>query len=71
MPKINFFTMFRGGFKEYDIRKKVMKHSIYKTYYYDFNSAPILFPNFLSLKFDDSLGKSDYINEELIKKIDS
>ncbi len=67
MPKFNFFTMFRDGFKSMTLGKTLWAIVIIKLIIMFLILRPFFFPNFLSSKFDDSQSKSDYVSEELVK----
>lgn len=68
MPKFNFFTMFRDGFKNMTLGKTLWTIVIIKLIIMFLILRPFFFPNFLSSKFDDSQSKADYVSEELINK---
>ena len=68
VPKFNFFTMFRDGFKNMTLGKTLWTIVIIKLIIMFLILRPIFFPNFLNSKFDDSQSKSDYVSRELIEK---
>lgn len=68
MPKFNFFTMFRDGFKNMTLGKTLWAIVIIKLIIMFLILRPFFFPNFLSSKFDDSQSKADYVSEELVNK---
>lgn len=68
MPKFNFFTMFRDGFKNMTLGKTLWTIVIIKLIIMFLILRPFFFPNFLSSKFDDSQSKADYVSEELVNK---
>ncbi|WP_029904537.1 DUF4492 domain-containing protein [Prevotella sp. 10(H)] len=67
IPKFNFFTMFRDGFKSMTLGKTLWTIVIIKLIIMFLILRPFFFPNFLNSKFDDSQSKSDYVSEELVK----
>ncbi|MDH6309195.1 hypothetical protein M2451_001766 [Dysgonomonas sp. PFB1-18] len=66
MPRFNFFTMFRDGFKSMTLGKTLWTIVIIKLIIMFLILRPFFFPNFLNSKFDDAESKSDYVTEELI-----
>jgi hypothetical protein len=68
MPKFNFFTMFRDGFKNMTLGKTLWAIVIIKLIIMFLILRPFFFPNFLNSKFDDNDSKSDYVSQELIDK---
>jgi len=68
MPKFNFFTMFRDGFKSMTLGKTLWTIVIIKLIIMFLILRPFFFPNFLNSKFDDSQDKSDYVTEELVNR---
>lgn len=66
MPKFNFFTMFRDGFKSMTLGKTLWAIVIIKLIIMFLILRPFFFPNFLNSKFDDSQSKSDYVSQELV-----
>lgn len=66
MPKFNFFTMFRDGFKSMTLGKTLWTIVIIKLIIMFLVLRPFFFPNFLSSKFDDSQSKANYVSEELV-----
>lgn len=68
MPKFNFFTMFRDGFKSMTLGKTLWTIVIIKLIIMFLILRPFFFPNFLSSKFDDSQSKSEYVSDELVKR---
>ncbi len=66
IPKFNFFTMFRDGFKNMTLGKTLWTIVIIKLIIMFLILRPFFFPNFLNSKFDDSQSKSDYVSEELV-----
>lgn len=68
MPKFNFFTMFRDGFKSMTLGKTLWTIVIIKLIIMFLILRPFFFPNFLGSRFDDSQSKSDYVSEELVNK---
>lgn len=66
MPKFNFFTMFRDGFKSMTLGKTLWTIVIIKLIIMFLILRPFFFPNFLNSKFDDSQSKSDYVSKELV-----
>ncbi|WP_165024738.1 MULTISPECIES: DUF4492 domain-containing protein [unclassified Dysgonomonas] len=68
LPKFNFFTMFRDGFKSMTIGKTLWTLVIIKLIIMFLILRPFFFPNFLNSKFDDASSKADYVSEELINK---
>jgi len=68
MPRFNFFTMFRDGFKNMTLGKTLWTIVIIKLIIMFLILRPFFFPNFLSSKFDDKQSKSDYVSEELVNK---
>lgn len=66
MPKFNFFTMFRDGFKSMTIGKTLWAIVIIKLIIMFLILRPFFFPNFLNSKFDDKQSKADYVSEELV-----
>lgn len=68
IPKFNFFTMFRDGFKSMTLGKTLWTIAIIKLIIMFLILRPIFFPNFLNSKFDDSQSKSEYVSDELIKR---
>lgn len=68
IPKFNFFTMFRDGFKKMTLGKTLWTIVIIKLAIMFLILRPIFFPNFLNSKFDDSQSKSDYVGKELIDR---
>lgn len=68
LPKFNFFTMFRDGFKSMTLGKVLWTLVIIKLIIMFLILRPFFFPNFLNSKFDTSEEKADYVNEQLIKR---
>lgn len=68
LPKFNFFTMFRDGFKNMTLGKTLWTIVIIKLAIMFLILRPIFFPNFLNSKFDDNQSKADYVSKELIEK---
>lgn len=68
IPKFNFFTMFRDGFKNMTLGKTLWTIVIIKLIIMFLILRPFFFPNFLSSKFDDSQSKADYVSQELVTK---
>ena len=68
LPKFNFFTMFRDGFKSMTLGKILWTLVIIKLIIMFIILKPIFFPNFLNSKFDDDKSKADYVNEQLINR---
>mgnify|MGYP003623430421 CR=1 FL=1 len=68
LPKFNFFTMFRDGFKNMTLGKTLWTLVIIKLIIMFLILRPFFFPNCLNSKFDDSESKSEYVSEELIKR---
>lgn len=68
MPKFNFFTMFRDGFKNMTLGRTLWILVIIKLCIMFLILRPIFFPNFLNSKFKDSESKADYVRHELIEK---
>jgi hypothetical protein len=69
MPKFNFFTMFRDGFKSMTLLGKTLwVLVIIKLIIMFLILRPFFFPDFLSSKFDDPQSKSEYVSDELIKR---
>ena len=68
MPRFNFFTMFRDGFKKMTLGKTLWTIVIIKLIIMFLILRPFFFPNFLNSKFDDSQDKSDYVTEELVNR---
>jgi len=66
MPKFNFFTMFRDGFKNMTLGKTLWTIVIIKLIIMFLILRPFFFPNFLSSKFDDNESKANYVSEELV-----
>jgi hypothetical protein len=66
MPRFNFFTMFRDGFKSMTLGKTLWTIVIIKLIIMFLILRPFFFHNFLNSKFDDAESKSDYVTEELI-----
>lgn len=66
IPKFNFFTMFRDGFKSMTLGKTLWTIVIIKLIIMFLILRPFFFPNFLNSKFEDSQSKSDYVSEELV-----
>ena len=68
MPKFNFFTMFRDGFKNMTLGKTLWTLVIIKLIIMFLILRPFFFPNFLNSKFEDNQDKSDYVTEELVNR---
>lgn len=68
LPKFNFFTMFRDGFKSMTLGKTLWTLVIIKLIIMFVILRPFFFPNFLNSKFEDAGSKADYVSEELINK---
>lgn len=68
LPKFNFFTMFRDGFKSMTLGKTLWTIVIIKLVIMFLILRPFFFPNFLNSKFDDSQSKADYVSKELVDK---
>lgn len=69
LPRFNFFTMFRDGFKNMTLGKTLWTLVIIKLIIMFLILKPIFFPNFLSSKFDDDKSKGDYVGEQLIERL--
>lgn len=68
LPKFNFFTMFRDGFKNMTLGKTLWTLVIIKLIVMFLILKPIFFPNFLNSKFDNNGSKVDYVAEQLIER---
>jgi len=68
IPKFNFFTMFRDGFKSMTLGKTLWTLVIIKLIIMFLILRPFFFPNFLNSKFDDNKDKADYVTEELVNR---
>lgn len=68
IPKFNFFTMFKDGFKNMTLGKTLWTIVIIKLIIMFLILRPFFFPNYLGSKFDDNQSKSDYVSEELVNK---
>lgn len=68
LPKFNFFTMFRDGFKNMTLGKTLWTLVIIKLIIMFLILKPIFFPNFLNSKFDDDESKAEYVREQLIER---
>ncbi len=68
LPKFNFFTMFRDGFKSMTLGKVLWTLVIIKLIIMFLILRPFFFPNFLNAKFDTLEKKADYVNEQLIQR---
>lgn len=68
IPKFNFFTMFRDGFKSMTLGKTLWLLVVIKLIIMFLILRPFFFPNFLNSKFEDDQSKSDYVVEQLINK---
>lgn len=68
LPKFNFFTMFRDGFKSMTLGKTLWTIVIIKLAIMFLILRPFFFPNFLNSKFDDKESKSEYVSEELVNR---
>lgn len=68
MPKFNFFTMFRDGFKSMTLGKTLWTIVIIKLIIMFLILRPFFFPNFLNSKFDDGQSKADYVGEQLVDR---
>lgn len=68
LPKFNFFTMFRDGFKSMTLGKTLWALVIIKLIIMFLILKPIFFPNFLNSKFDDEKSKAEYVNQQLIER---
>lgn len=68
LPKFNFFTMFRDGFKSMTLGKTLWTLVIIKLIIMFLILKPIFFPNFLNSKFEDDESKADYVTEQLIER---
>lgn len=65
LPKFNFFTMFRDGFKSMTLGKTLWALVIIKLIIMFLILKPFFFPNFLGSKFDDDKEKADYVSRQL------
>lgn len=65
LPKFNFFTMFRDGFKSMTLGKTLWALVIVKLIIMFLILKPFFFPNFLNSKFDDDKEKADYVSRQL------
>lgn len=68
LPKFNFFTMFRDGFKNMTLGKTLWTLVIIKLIIMFLILKPIFFPNFLNSKFNDDESKAEYVKEQLIER---
>lgn len=68
LPKFNFFTMFRDGFKGMTLGKTLWTIVIIKLVIMFFVLKPFFFPNFLNSNFEDSKSKADYVGEQLYER---
>lgn len=68
LPKFNFFTMFRDGFKGMTLGKTLWTIVIIKLIIMFLILRPFFFPNFLNTNFDDSKSKGDYVGEQLYER---
>ncbi len=68
LPRFNFFTMFRDGFKNMTLGKTLWTLVIIKLIIMFLILKPIFFPNFLNSKFDDAESKAEYVKEQLIQR---
>jgi hypothetical protein len=68
LPRFNFFTMFRDGFKSMTLGKTLWTLVIIKLIIMFLILKPIFFPNFLNSKFDDDESKAEYVKEQLIQR---
>lgn len=68
LPKFNFFTMFRDGFKSMTLGKTLWTLVIIKLIIMFLILKPFFFPNFLGSKFDDSKSKGDYVGQQLYER---
>lgn len=65
LPKFNFFTMFRDGFKSMTLGKTLWTIVIIKLIIMFLILRPFFFPNFLNSNFDSEQEKSDYVSRQL------